>query len=53
MQIEFTEHELKILKFYMERAKIDAEGGHAIGITSAKTVNTVHNIIKKIQTNKS
>lgn len=48
MQIDFTEKELKVLKFYMDAAKIDAEGGHAIGVTSKSTVDAVHSIIKKI-----
>ena len=38
MQIDFTKYELEILRFYMEKTKINVEGSHAIGITSKDTV---------------
>ena len=48
MQIDFTKDELRVLKFYMNQAKIDAEGKHAIGITSKRTVDDVHSALGKI-----
>lgn len=48
MIVNFTEKEINVLKYYMGKAKIDAEGGNAIGITSKDTVDSVNSIIKKI-----
>lgn len=50
MQIDFTKDELRVLGFYMDKARIDAEGGYAIGITSRRTVDNVYSALAKIIT---
>lgn len=48
MEIKLTESEIKTLKFYLEKALIDAEGMRAIGIGSARTTINLKSIMHKI-----
>ena len=49
MQIDFTKDELRILKFYMDKAKIDVEGGNAVGVVGKQTVKDVNTALNKIK----
>lgn len=48
MEINLTESEIKTLKFYLEKALIDAEGLRAIGIGDGASINNLKAIKKKI-----
>lgn len=49
MVIELTQGEVKTLQFYLEKACIDAEGMHAIGIASDESVNNLRSVIHKLK----
>lgn len=48
IHLTLTEYELKVLRFYMDKALIDVEGGAAIGIASKEEVAAVKSIIFKL-----
>lgn len=48
MEISLTPDEVKTLKFYLERAIIDAEGMAAIGVSNRSTVQNLKSIKKKL-----
>ena len=48
MNIELTENETKTLKFYVEKALIDAEGLCAIGVVSKNSVTNLKSVLRKI-----
>lgn len=49
MVIELTQGEVKTLQFYLEKACIDAEGMHAIGMASDESVNNLRSVIHKLK----
>lgn len=48
MEIKLTDSEVKTLKFYLEKALIDAEGMCSIGVGNIKSVINIKSIIHKI-----
>ena len=48
MEIKLTESEIKTLKFYLDKALIDAKGLQAIGIGNDVSVKNLESIKKKI-----
>lgn len=46
--ITFTKSELGTLRFYLDKAIVDAEGMHAVGVASETSVQHLHAIRKKI-----
>lgn len=48
MEIKLTDSEIKTLKFYLEKALIDAEGMYAIGVENINSVINIKSIIHKI-----
>lgn len=49
MVVELTPGEVKTLQFYLEKARIDAEGMHAIGMASIESVNNINSVIHKLK----
>lgn len=48
MQIELTEGEAATLRFYLNKALIDAEGMAAIGVANRQSADNLKSVIKKI-----
>ena len=48
MEVKLTDSEIRTLKFYLEKALIDAEGMVAIGFGSKTSVTNLKSIIQKI-----
>ena len=48
MEIQLTESEIKTLKFYLDKALIDAKGLCAIGIGNSTSVKNLESVKKKI-----
>lgn len=48
IHLTLTEYELKVLRFYMDKALIDVKGRAAIGIASKEEVAAVKGIILKL-----
>lgn len=46
--IELTAREVKTLKFYLNKAIIDAEGMSAIGVGSKESVSNLKSVMTKI-----
>ena len=48
-EIKLTENEINTLKFYMEKALIDAQGMQAIGFDCDKSITNIKSILEKVR----